>query len=125
MAIDAQTLFSDKQALAAADSTNIVKVPKNDIGKGHPIYLFAIVADADTAPGMLTIVVKTSNDSGMAGAETIATYEVHNDKVVRGGSVLSAAIPTGCKEFLRLSYSDVTVGAITIGLVLAAQTNGI
>lgn len=120
---DKQNLFSDQQTLAAADSDDIVKVGPPDAGKGEPVNLVASVSPGSTGP--LTIAVKTSDAADMTGASTLAEFFVPADKMARGGDVLNAYLPTGCKNYLRLAYSGGSGGTITAGLSWGGQTNGI
>lgn len=123
MSIDRETLFSDNRPLTAGDSTDIVKVPIKDVGRGHPLYLFAILSGTEAATGDLIITVNTADNADMSGTVKLAEYTIKNPQVKKGGSVLVAALPTGCKEFLRTAYAGVTTGTITCGLGLAGQTN--
>ncbi|MCD8352442.1 MAG: hypothetical protein LUC93_17700 [Planctomycetaceae bacterium] len=118
---DGETLFSNEQALTAADSDGIVKV-NGDIGGGEPVVLQVNTSGGATG-GDLVIVMKTSSAASMAGAKEIARYTIEQEKAAAGGVVLAATVPTGCKKYLQLSYSGATGGNITAGLVLAAQTN--
>ena len=45
-------------------------------------------------------------------------------RVKRGGVVLVAPLPTGCKRYLRLAYSGPASGKVTAGLVESPQTSG-
>lgn len=118
---DAETLFSDEQALAAADSDNIVDAGAADIGKGHPVYLAVNVGAG--ASGDLAVTLKTSDADDMTGAVDVAEYTVPTAGVEKGGVVLSAPLPTGCKRYLRLAYAGATGGVVTAGLVLGAETS--
>ncbi len=118
---DSETLFSDDQTLAAGDSDNIVHV-SGDIGGGNPVVL-QVNTSGGASGGDLVVVLKTSSLASMAGAKEIARYTVPVAKAATGGVVLAATVPTGCQNFLQLSYSGATGGTITAGLVLAAQTN--
>ena len=117
---DAETMFSYKQALAAGNSTNVVDVGPGDVGKGTPLYLAVVVGPG--ASGDLTVTVKTSNAAAMTGAVEIAKYTIPAEKVALGGDVLSAALPTGCKQYLQLAYAGATGGTITAGLTQGQQT---
>lgn len=118
---DAETMFSNEQTLAAADSTNVVDVGPPDAGKGRPLYL--TVSVGGTATGDLTVTVKTADVDAMTGAATLTVYTVPSALVEKGGVVLAAPLPTGCKQFLRLAYAGVTTGTVTAGLTLGAETS--
>ena len=60
------------------------------------------------------------------GRVTIGTYATDNASLLRGGPVLLADLPTGCRRYLRLNYTvtgALTAGELTSGLVLEGQTN--
>lgn len=119
---DKETTFSDNELLVAGDSANTVDLGGDDAGKGAPVYLQVSLSAG--ASGTLAVSVNTSDDQAMAGAVRVAQYLVSADKVARGGVVLVAPLPTGCKRYLRLAYADASGGRVTAGLVAGAQTNG-
>ena len=117
-----QQMFSNQQALAAADADDLVYVGKGDAGKSM-LDLQVIVGAG--ASGALKVTISTGSlDDGSDAAE-IASFSVPADKVARGGDVLNVRLPTGCKEYLKLSYSGATGGTVTAGIVFSGQTNGI
>lgn len=126
MSFDAETMFSDGQTIAAGNSTNTVELPKGDVGRGgYPPRLQVVVKDV-VGTGGLNVQVQTSDNSSMAGAVNVATYHIASDDLLRGGPVLTAALPTGCKRYMRLGYSlggTLSSGTLTAGLVLGGQTN--
>lgn len=129
--LDAETLFSNKQNLAAGPSDNIIQTPngldgeikyKGNIGTGRPVYLEVIVHNVTGGP--LTVTLNSSDIDTMAGAVAVASYVIPADQIAQGGSVLTAQVPSTCKKFLQLQYSgSATGGQITAGLVLSGQTN--
>lgn len=123
---DYEAEFSRNQAIVAtAVSTNVVKVPRGDIGKGRPVVL-QVYANGYTGSGTLTVEVQTAADAAMTSPETIATYPIANDRLLKGGSVLAADIPTGAGEYLRLNYvvtGTLTGGLVTAGLQLHGDTS--
>ena len=122
---DYESEFSRKQAVTStAVSDNVVKVPMGDIGKGRPVVL-QVYAVPYTGGGDITVEVETADAADMTGSETIATYAIPNGKLVKGGSVLAAGIPTGAKQYIRLNYEvngTLADGAITSGLQLHGDT---
>ena len=60
----------------------------------------------------------------MTAPTVVARYKVAAETVVRGGVVLAAPLPTGCRRYLRLVYSGPADGRVTAGLVEGAQTSG-
>lgn len=119
---DSQNNFSDQQALANAASDNIVKVGPADAGKGEPVNLVVNVSPGSTGP--MTVAVKTADAADMSGAETLAQFTIPAAKMARGGDVLNAYLPTGCKNYLQLAYSGGAGGTVTAGLNWGGQTNG-
>ena len=123
---DRENMFSDKQALTAtAASTDVVYVGEGDAGPGQPLFI-EIDATPSTGVTAMTVTVNTSDAEAMTGAVVLGTFTVSTDRLAAGGPILIAAIPSGCKRFLRLNYtitgtpSNLTV---TAGLVAAGQSN--
>ena len=119
---DAENMFSVAQTLAGADSTNVVDVGIGDAGKSAGVFLNVLVSPGSA--GTLTVTVKTSDAADMSGAVEVAKYTVSADKLERGGDVLTADLPTGCKRYLRLTYAGGSGGTVTAGLNWGGQTNG-
>lgn len=119
---DNETTFSDKQTLANAESQNIVDTGGDDFGLGEPVYLEVSLGKGAT--GELVVAVKTSAAADMAAAVQLAEYRIGATRVAQGGIVLAAALPTGCKRYLKLQYSGASGGTVTAGLVQGAQTAG-
>ena len=118
---DKETTFSDQQALAAGNSENVVDAGPDDIGLGHPVYLQLALTKGAT--GALEVAVETSDNVSLSDAITLVTYKVEADRVARGGIILAAQLPTGCKRYLRLAYSGAAGGKITAGLTPGVQTS--
>lgn len=122
---DAETKFSTHQAVTAtAVSTNVVKVPAGDIGKGRPLVL-QIHGAPYSGAGALSVEVQTADNEAMTGARTIDTLHFANERLIKGGSLSVSTIPTGAEEFLRLNYvvsGALNGGNISAGLVLGGDT---
>ncbi|MCC8180806.1 MAG: hypothetical protein LIP23_07860 [Planctomycetes bacterium] len=120
---DKETMFSDKQALTdGAVSTSVVDAGPDDIGLGGPIYLQVALSNASEAE--LTVTVNTADAETMANPVDVAVYKVPAATAARGGIVLAAPMPTGCRRYLRLAYAGQAAGTVTAGLVESAQTSG-
>lgn len=119
---DHETTFSDRQILVEGNSDNTVDIGPDDAGLGEPVYLQVSLTPGGS--GTLAVNLNASDSSGMANAVRVAQYLVESATVAKGGTVLAAALPTGCKRYLRLSYSGATGGRVTAGLVQGAQTSG-
>lgn len=117
---DAETMFSNDQTLANADSDNIVDTGPKDSGKGHPIYLQ--VSTSAGATGALTVSLLSSDNKDMSSPATVATHSVPASRTAQGGVVLAAPLPSGCKRYLQLKYAGASAGTISAGLVLGTHT---
>lgn len=118
---DNEATFSNRQILADANSDSIVDVGGDDVGLGEPVYLQVSLTRGTS--GSLAVNLDTSDSPGMGDAVRIVQYLVAADTVAKGGTVLAAPLPTGCKRYLRLSYSGASGGWVTAGLVQGAQTS--
>ncbi len=119
---DFETTFSNRQILAEGDSENQVDTGGDDCGLGGGVLLQVAVSSG--CSGTLAVSINTSNNPGMTDAVRVAQYLVAPERVAKGGVVLSAPLPTGCKRYLRLSYAGASGGRVTAGLVQGSQTNG-
>lgn len=120
---DKSTTFSDKQTLASgANSENVVDAGPDDIALGAPVYLQLSLAGAPATE--LTVDVQTADTAAMTTPTVVARFKVAAATVARGGVVLAAPLPTGCRRYLRLSYTGPVSGKVTAGLVEGAQTSG-
>ena len=119
---DNETTFSNRQILADAASDNQVDTGGDDFGLGEPIYLQVSLTAGSS--GTLAVNVETSDSPGMGDAVRVVQYLVAPETVARGGTVLAAPLPTGCKRYLRLSYAGAIGGRVTAGLVAGVQSNG-
>lgn len=142
MIFDAQTLFSDGQAVTAtAASTNTIDLGATgtpyggsalvrDPGKGCKVPISVTVTEAFATLTSLTISVETDDNTGFSSAATVfTTTAIPVATLVLGYSVpMLIEIPEGTKErYVRLKYtvggSIATAGKITAGIVAARQTN--
>ncbi len=119
---DNETTFSKLQPLAEGVSQRVVDAGPGDIGLGGPVYVQVSLSEG--AGGALTVTLETSSSEDMAGAVQRCRWLVDAVRVARGGPVLAAPLPGGCDRYLRLHYSGAVGGAVTSGLVQAADTSG-
>ncbi len=119
---DNETTFSKRQPLADGASRNIVDAGPGDIGLGEPAYVQVSLTAG--ASGALTVTLETAKTEAMANSVQRARWLVDASRVARGGTVLAAPLPSGCDRYLRLRYSGASGGAVTAGLVQAANTGG-
>lgn len=142
MIYDAQTLFSDGQAVTAtAASTNSIDLGATgtpyggsalvrDIGKSDCIPVSVTVTETFATLTSLTISVETDDNSGFSSAATVfTTTAIPAATLVAGYSVpMLIEFPEGTNErYVRLKYtvggSNATTGKITAGVVAARHTN--
>ena len=127
MIFDAHTLFSDKQTITGtAVSTNVVCATDN-VGDGEPVY----VSIHKTTPfaGLTSLTVEVQSAAAATGpwttfdrTEPITLANLNARKCINMGCV-----PPRSAKFLRLNYTvagTASAGAVTAGLVLNKQTNG-
>ena len=124
---DYEAEFSRNQAVAeTAVSTNVVKVPGGDIGKGRPVYI-QIDANGYTGDGSLTVEVQTADTADVADDDWLRIEDliIANSALLKGGTVKVGTIATGAKQYLRLNYvvnGTLAGGKITAGLLLSGDT---
>jgi len=118
---DKQNLFSDKQALASGNSTNVVRVQNGpgDFGVGDDVKLAVHVQGAPGTATALTVTIQMSDTAAMTAPETLVTYPVPAADVQAGGLAFAATLPGGAVgKYLRLAYAITTGGGfVTAGLV--------
>ncbi len=120
---DNELIFSNKQLLADADSENLIDTGGPEAGLGGTVQLQVSLSSGCT--GELAISLDSSNSPVMANAVRVVQYIVDEPRVAKGGVVLAAPLPTGCKRFVRLKYAGASGGYVTAGLTMNAQTAGI
>ena len=117
MITDRELRFFDKAAIPAV--SDVVNVGKGDASRGDPIYLYVHFNGAPATAA--TVKIKTSDDSGMTGAVEIGSSTVAAADVQKGGVVLKAALPNGCKKFLSIDLAGPASGTVSAGLVLGVD----
>jgi len=127
MYLDYANMFSKDQAVTAtAASTSTVDIGLGDAGQSERLSLFVIAVPAFTGAGTLSVDLQTADASGGTFA-TIASFAVGNDVLIKGGKLLAARLPHGCKRYLRLNYTvtgSLAAGKLTAGLVWDVQGDG-
>ena len=124
MLLDAQSLFSDNQAVtASAASTNVVK-----FGKGECTYvplLIQVTEDFATLTS-LTVKVQTATDSAFTNAVDLASSTIAVANLKTGTVVPINYMPSGNLGYVRIYYtvtgSNATAGKITAGVVAGVDT---
>ncbi len=131
MILDANTMFSDRQAItASAGSANAVDLgPDRDAGGGRPIEIFAQVVENFATLTSLQVSLQTDDSPTFGTSVTLQqTAAIPVALLKTGYQFALSTLPRGCKRYLRLYYTvagtQATAGRITAGLVLERQTNG-
>lgn len=128
MILDETNLFSDDQAVTAtADSTDIIKLPKN-AAPGNPLPLVIQVTEDFATLTSLTVTVVTDDNSGFSSGTTVANSgAIAVADLVAGYKFPINFVPRGTEEYVKLVYtvagSNATAGKITAGFVFDDQTN--
>jgi len=125
MILDAQLQFSNKQALAAGPSENVVDLglPRN-IGVGENVYLFIGVSAPTT--GETTVTVEASADEAFTAPVVAQTVGVIPTGAPAGSRLIARLQPDQIdSRFIRLAYAGGTAGEVTAAVVcdIDAYTN--
>jgi hypothetical protein len=130
MYVDAQTLYSDSQAItASAASTNLVDHEiSRDLGTGQDVYLVAVVDVAFTDAGSdSTVQVDLQSDNDVAfgsvdNTQTIGTFAATSAV----GTTLIAKLQPGQVDsrYTRINYT-VANGNLTTGSITAFLTTDV
>lgn len=125
MYLDAQTTFSDAQAVTStAISTNVIDLGATntlkDIGAGEPVYLVVVTETAATDSGSdatLTVTLESDDNAGLTSATThlttgaLAFATFSPDKAV----LYAGPIPSGSyQRYIGVRYT-VASGPLTAG----------
>ena len=118
MLLDAQSLFSDAQAItASAASTNVVR-----FGKGEFVFvpLLIQVVESFTALTSLTVKIQTATDSAFTTPVDLASATIASAGLTAGTIIPINYIPSGNLGYIRIYYtvtgSNATAGKITAGV---------
>ena len=115
MILDAENLFSDKQAvLATIDATNTVNLGVGAFGASSNASLFVGAAPYAGA-GTLVVELLTADSVDATGnlvtPVTIATYPITNAALKAGGKLVDTRLPMGLKKYAGVKYT--VTGTIT------------
>ena len=130
MYVDAQTLFSDAQAItASAASENVVDFGSaRDIGVGQELYLVVLVDVAFTDAGddsTVAVTIETDDNVGFASATTVQTIGTFAAESAAGSRFVARLQPdAGWEQYVRLYYT-VANGNLTTGSLTAFLTTDI
>lgn len=129
MILDAESLFSNEQAVTAtADSTNVIHVgARRDIAIGTDLFFFVHVPVTATAAGAATVTfaLVTASDLAFTAPTTLATSgAIGKAELVQGTYAWIGKLPYNVEEYLKLTYT-VATGPLTAGKFTAGLTNGL
>lgn len=130
MILDAQTLFSDAQAITAtAASENIIDLGvAKDLGPGVPLPILIQVVEAFNNLTSLAVALEVDDNAAFSSAKVVQTTSVALADLVAGKQIPPMYVPQGVDErYARLNYTVTgtapTTGAVTAGLTKGIQTN--
>lgn len=111
--VDRLLQFSDKQALASGNSTNVLDTKFKNVGTaGLPI----LVKGHTLAPDTLTVAVKLQHsDAEASGYTDVSTSKAFSVAELAKGSYFP--VTTNTKRYLRLVYT--VTGTVTTGTISA------
>lgn len=112
--IDSQLLYSDKQTLAAADSTNTIDLKYKFNGTAGFLQLIGFGITGATA---VTVTIKDSPDGVTFTSRETQTFTTADTN--SGQAAIALAKPL--QRFSKLSYT--LTGTITAGVITAFITN--
>lgn len=130
MILDAQTLFSDAQAItAAAASTNYIDLGvARDIGVGEDIYVVIQVDVAFTdgsSDSTLAVTIESDDNTSFSSATTVQTVGTFAALSAIGSKLVAKVQSfTTPERYLRLYYTPAN-GNLTTGSVTAFFCNGV
>ncbi|MDX9690539.1 MAG: hypothetical protein RBT70_08805 [Alphaproteobacteria bacterium] len=118
MLIDAQQVFSDKQAITGdAVSTNVVNLGKAGLAPGNPLSVIAQVEENFNTLTSLTITVQSSTTENFAAPINHQSVTVALAGLTAGRRIDLGSLLDGVKQYVRLDYNvtgtDPTTGEIT------------
>jgi hypothetical protein len=121
MFVDAQTLFSDAQALTVtAASTNLIDFGSDrDMSKGEPLDVVIVVdvaADGTTTDETYSFAIQTDSDVAFGSATTLASRAITYGELTLG-SIHTIPVPNTNERYMRLYY---TLGGTTPTVTVTA-----
>lgn len=130
MITDAQTRFSDKQAVTTGTqvSTNTYDVGSaRDIGRGQELRIKVTADVAFTGGTSLQVNVIESANADLSSPTVIVTGPVIAEaSITAGADLLDRHMPKSSKRYLGLQFVSVgthTAGTVTGGIVLNTDSN--
>lgn len=132
MIMDKENLFSDDQAITVtADSTNVINLGVDNIGKGEPIEILCQVTEAFAAAGAATLQAQLETDDNAAMSSSTVVWDsgaIGKASLVVGYEFTITFVPkAGMEQYAGLVFTvatgPMTAGKITAGLIKDRQNN--
>jgi hypothetical protein len=118
MIIDADLVMSENQVVTTSDaSTDYLDINKPGDAVGNELELKVICGEDAAADGAatVTIALQTAADSAFTSPKTLlSTGALALADMVKGAELISARIPKGALQYLRVYYT-VATGPLTKG----------
>lgn len=120
MILDADLIFSEKQAVTAtAASTKVLDLQEGGDAIGQELTVKAVVGTAFAGGTSLQFKLQTSGDNS-TWTDLLMTGAVAAADLKSGAIPFDVRVPKGAKRYLRMQY--VAVGTFTGGTVTAFLT---
>lgn len=108
MIIDAELMFSNKQAVAASTaSTNEIDLGAAGDAIGQELTIHVIVDTAFDKLTSLAVAVHTSAASGSGMATVVTGPAIALASLVKGAEIFTVRVPKGLKRYVQLYYTVV------------------
>ena len=108
MIIDAELMFSNKQAVTAtAASTNEIDLGAAGDAIGQELTIHVMVDTAFDKLTSLAVAVQTSDASGSGMATVVTSPAIALASLVKGAEIFTVRVPKGLKRYVQLLYTVV------------------
>lgn len=117
MILDADLLFSNKQAITAtAESTNTLDLGAAGDAIGQELTIHVVVDTAFATLTSLTVSLETSADDS-TWTTVLSGPAIARASLTKGASIFCVRVPQGLSRYVRLKYtvggSNATAGKVT------------
>ena len=120
MTFDAETMFSEKQRVAAATPSSAVVQAGANAGDGAPVYVCFAVTESFAGAESLEVMVQDGDAPDGAFATIQTTGPLPCSSLAKGAIIHLGSLPQKSRPWLRLFYSldgAASAGAVSAGLV--------
>lgn len=117
MILDADLLFSNKQAVTAtATSTNVIDLGAAGDAIGQELTIHVVVDTAFATLASLAVSLETSAD-GSTWTTVLSGPAVPRARLTKGANIFCVRVPQGLSRYVRMKYtvggSNATAGKVT------------